>query len=144
MAKTPEERRADKAAYMRRQRAEHPEKYKAKSQEFIERHRDRIKAERNARYSKNKAEVQAKRHGTSKPLLDAVLALQKGSCAICEKPLDPWPSVTTHIDHCHDSGEVRGLLCRSCNMKEGWVKKHKARLFAYLEQPPARNLLGLA
>lgn len=144
MAKTPEQKRADKAAYMRRQRAEHPEKYREKSRSFTARHRDRLMEERNAKYAENKAEIRAKRHGTSKALLDATLAMQKGACAICEKPLDPWPSVTTHIDHCHDSGEVRGLLCRSCNLKEGWVKKHKARLFAYLAQPPARQLREFA
>lgn len=144
MAKTADERRADKAEYMRRKRAEDPEKYRAKSKEFNARHRERLNAERNAKYAENKADVQAKRHGTPKELLDAVLALQGGACAICEKPLTPWPSTATHIDHCHDSGEVRGLLCRSCNMKEGWVKKHKARLFAYLDQPPAKKLLGLA
>ena len=144
MAKTAEEKRAINAEYMRRQRAQFPEKYRTKSREFLARHSERIKEERNAKYAENKAAIQAKRHGTTKELLDAVLALQGGACAICEKPLDPWPSVTTHIDHCHDSGEVRGLLCRSCNMKEGWVKRHKARLFAYLEQPPAKELMGLA
>jgi len=144
MAKTPEERRADKAEYMRRQRAEHPEKYRSKSREFIARHSDRIKTERNARYANNKADIRAARHGTTKALLDAVLVQQKGACAICDKPLAPWPSPATHIDHCHDTGHVRGLLCRSCNLKEGWVKKHKARLFAYLEQPPAKVIGELA
>lgn len=144
MAKTPEQRRADNAAYMRRQRAEHPEKYKAKSQEFIARHHERIKAERNARYAKNKANIRAGRYGTVKELIDALLVLQGGCCAVCEKELAPWPSGATHIDHCHDTDVVRGLLCRSCNMKEGWVRRYGERLSAYLAKPPAAQLQELA
>jgi len=32
-------------------------------------------------------------------------------CAICKGP----PEDTLCVDHCHDSGRVRGLLCRKCN-----------------------------
>lgn len=144
MAKTPEERRADKAAYMRRQRAEHPEKYKAKSREFNARHRERLNTERNARYAKNKADIRAGRYGAIKELIDALLALQGGRCAVCQKELAPWPSKATHLDHCHDTGVVRGLLCRSCNMKEGWVRRYGERLSTYLAKPPATQLQELA
>lgn len=132
---------------MRRQRAENPEKYRAKSQDFTARNRERINAERNARYQANKADIRARRHGTTKEVVEALLVIQDGKCAICTKPLAPWPSLATHADHCHATGEVRGLLCRSCNMKEGWVRRHKDRLFAYLENPPARlarDVAGLA
>ena len=144
MAKTKEERRADKAAYMRLQRAQNPEKYRAKSQEFNARHRERLSTERNAKYAANKANIRAQRRGTVKELIDALFAAQDGNCAVCGKPLAAWPSTATHIDHCHDTGRVRGLLCRSCNMKEGWVRKHGARLLEYLANPPAAALLELA
>lgn len=144
MAKTPEQRRADNAAYMRRQRAENPEKHRAKSREFNARHRERLNAERNARYAERKADIRAGRYGTVKEMIDALLALQGGRCAVCDKELPPWPSKATHVDHCHDTGEVRGLLCRSCNTKEGWVRRYGARLHAYLAQPPAAHLRELA
>ena len=35
---------------------------------------------------------------------------QNGKCAICDK--EPNKLV---VDHCHDSGKIRGLLCHSCN-----------------------------
>lgn len=43
---------------------------------------------------------------------------QDGKCAICGK--EEWikingQTVSLAIDHCHSSGEVRGLLCNSCN-----------------------------
>lgn len=42
-----------------------------------------------------------------------MLANQKDVCAICKKP--PPPNKPFCVDHCHDSGRVRGLLCYSCN-----------------------------
>ena len=39
---------------------------------------------------------------------------QDGKCAICVKPIDQYDK-HTHVDHCHDSGKVRALLCGHCN-----------------------------
>ncbi len=43
-----------------------------------------------------------------------LFALQKGRCAICQKP--QWSlNVKLNVDHCHRTGVVRGLLCNNCN-----------------------------
>ncbi len=36
---------------------------------------------------------------------------QNGLCKICNRPFDG----VFYIDHCHSTGFVRGLLCRTCN-----------------------------
>jgi hypothetical protein len=50
-------------------------------------------------------------------------ARQDGKCAICGfAPDGSSPSRTgkrLHVDHCHDTGIVRGLLCGNCNIGIG-------------------------
>ena len=45
-------------------------------------------------------------------------ASQGGLCRCCGKYLK-WDCRDTVTDHCHDTGRVRGILCRSCNMAIG-------------------------
>ena len=51
---------------------------------------------------------------------------QKGVCAICSKTNTPNRSngklQKLSVDHNHTTGEVRGLLCRECNMGLGKFK----------------------
>lgn len=54
----------------------------------------------------------------------SLLQRQGGKCAICGKHIDV--SVGGHksdsvVDHCHETGEIRGVLHRSCNSAEGKV-----------------------
>jgi hypothetical protein len=44
---------------------------------------------------------------------EAMLAAQGGGCAICAAPRPAGQAL--HVDHCHDTGAVRGLLCFTCN-----------------------------
>lgn len=55
----------------------------------------------------------------------------KGSCSICFKPLSLSFSEdieTAHIDHCHKTGSIRGILCRSCNRGIGYLNDSPERL----------------
>ncbi|MEA2702103.1 MAG: hypothetical protein QOD63_48 [Actinomycetota bacterium] len=42
-----------------------------------------------------------------------LLASQGGCCAICGR--EPRPDISLHLDHDHESGELRGILCFRCN-----------------------------
>ena len=52
---------------------------------------------------------------------------QGGRCAVCGAHNDDG---TLHVDHCHDGGQVRGLLCRDCNLLLGYAKDNSERLIA--------------
>jgi len=52
-----------------------------------------------------------------------ILKDQDGLCAICKTFMNP-----PHIDHCHSSGKVRGLLCNDCNTSLGKFKESAENL----------------
>ena len=43
-----------------------------------------------------------------------MLEAQNGCCAICGTN-DTGNRKAFHVDHCHDTGKIRGLLCGNCN-----------------------------
>jgi len=61
-----------------------------------------------------------------------MLNSQGGKCAICDKPEIAKDRGGTlrrlAVDHCHDTGKVRGLLCTKCNMILGGVNDSPAIL----------------
>lgn len=61
--------------------------------------------------------------------VQAMLEKQGGACAICVLPLTKH-----HIDHCHTTGKVRGLLCHRCNTRLGGLddKQWRDAAFRYL------------
>lgn len=83
-------------------------------------------------YKDNSDEIKAKvktywlrsRYGIGMDELESLLARQDYSCLICEESI----SESYHIDHNHDSGEVRGLLCGCCNRGLGIFKDSPDRL----------------
>ncbi len=56
-------------------------------------------------------------HGSYAEMLES----QGGKCAICETS-DTGNTKRFHIDHCHDTNKVRGLLCTNCNTGLGQFK----------------------
>jgi hypothetical protein len=47
---------------------------------------------------------------------DAMLAAQKNVCAICLQTSKGTKRKRLHVDHDHQTGAIRGLLCVSCNI----------------------------
>lgn len=72
------------------------------------------------------------------PALYAKLnAAQQGKCAICQKQETAWPRKNLAVDHDHNTGKIRALLCTACNMAIGLMRDDPDRLRSaanYLEK----------
>ena len=67
---------------------------------------------------------------------------QDNCCAICKKSFD---ETKRFIDHDHETGEVRGLLCSGCNSGIGLLGdnlKSVMKAVEYLSEPPFKKLKG--
>lgn len=51
-----------------------------------------------------------------------ILEAQEYKCAICLTP-ESEMGRRLSVDHCHDTGRVRGLLCTQCNTSIGMLKE---------------------
>lgn len=59
-----------------------------------------------------------RRHGLTREQWHEMLVAQAGRCGICAEPFRPeWQAI--HVDHCHETGRLRGLLCAGCNKALG-------------------------
>lgn len=62
------------------------------------------------------------RYGLTREDYEALLEEQGHACAICKTPDDGlWWGVFV-VDHDHDTGKVRGLLCSPCNTLLGGAR----------------------
>lgn len=67
---------------------------------------------------KQKNQRLKRQYGISLQDYDNLLKRQNGNCAICGIPhSDPWNIL--HVDHDHETGDIRGLLCGTCNSALG-------------------------
>lgn len=105
-----EERRLRVARLHREWRANHPEEARAQ---------DAVRSKTPRRVKQHRDLVLRKKYGLTRARYDQILSEQGGKCAICRSDnagarrsgrLTDW-----HVDHCHASGKIRGLLCSKCN-----------------------------
>lgn len=137
--------------------SEHKKKYRAENKE-------KVAGQYSAYYRSNKDKVSArivawgrsnpdklrqyyvkKTYGLSKEQFHRLLESHSGRCHICGSEDAGSKSGTFNIDHCHKTGEVRGMLCGGCNHVLGRVSDSVDLLkkyIAYLEDPPARKIIA--
>lgn len=106
--KETEDRRARRREYMRQWRAS-------------DRNRERVYKMRS-------------RYGIGPDDYERMHAEQEGLCAICREPETArhasGATKALSVDHCHDTGRVRGLLCHRCNRVLGLLNEDRALLTA--------------
>ncbi len=108
---TPEEREALNEYYNLRYHNEPEFKEKFKQSVYNSRKKNgRVNEIRNTKL---------KNYGLTLKKFNELINSQNNSCAICKKPFN---EVTACIDHDHQTGKVRGLLCPNCNWALGHAK----------------------
>lgn len=76
-----------------------------------------------------------KRYGLTLQQFNTILISQNGKCAICGTD-DPScggetkKSYNFHVDHDHETGIVRGLLCAKCNRGLGFFDDNPEKILA--------------
>lgn len=72
------------------------------------------------------------KYGITLEQYNKMLELQLGGCAICKsKPKENDKYLV--IDHNHDTNQVRGLLCNSCNLTIGYMKENELIIWNLLD-----------
>jgi len=105
-----------------------------KQKEWSKNNKDKITASRKRRLAKNphyNRKWTLKKYGLSQEGFSEMLIGQFNSCWICGSKFNKLSDV--HIDHCHNSKIVRGLLCSHCNTALGLVKENITTLKIMIE-----------
>jgi hypothetical protein len=132
------ERLEKRRAAQRRYRESHKEQIKAAARLYRETHKEQISGYARRKWRtdpdhREKHRVRTRRsqrkmvfkrvYGISLEDYDVMFERQGGACAICKRT-----GLTLCVDHCHLTGEVRGLLCIRCNSAIGFCSDDPALL----------------
>jgi hypothetical protein len=97
---------------VKRWREENPEKYRARMREY---------AASPAKKQADRKSYLMRTYGMTLEDYERMLADQNGVCAICKEPRPE--ERTLHVDHDHETDEIRGLLCFRCNNAIGDLRE---------------------
>ena len=101
------------------------------------------RAVRKQRLKKNHERMVGKTYGLESGEYDRLYAEQGFRCAICQRATGKVKRLA--VDHDHDTGLVRGLLCGPCNKLVGYFRNSPEafdRAAAYLRRAQERNRLN--
>ncbi len=74
-----------------------------------------------------------KRFGVCDTQYEEMLDEQDGRCAICRRALYSTRCTKFAVDHDHQTGAIRGLLCHKCNTALGSMEDDTDRLAAAID-----------
>ena len=126
----------EKNAVRRQQKIEASRRYREKNREIVREKAknyrlinrevclERTKKWQRENPDKAKDAVYRRKYGISLSDYENMVAQRNGKCDICN---DVKPLV---VDHCHDDGGIRGLLCDRCNVGIGCLEDNPERLIS--------------
>lgn len=98
--------------------------------------KDKVKEKRHEHYLRYKEQHRDKRlqslYGITQIEYNEMFIIQDGCCAICGKH-QTYQNKPMCVDHNHSTNEVRGLLCRNCNLAIGFIKENTVILKKMVE-----------
>ena len=133
--------------YNRAYREKNRERLDAYAKAYREKNREALRERQRTYLEKNRKEHNRKKrlqpYDLTQDELNAMMAEQNGVCKVCGcPPTGKGPNAVLHIDHDHDTGKVRGLLCQACNRGLGFFRDDPERLAAainYLRDVSTKN-----
>lgn len=120
--------KANQTSNYYRWKERNPERWQAVQRARTERERNCPEAKR-----KKRERMLRRNYGISQAEYEQMLGEQRNGCALCSRAPGIRP---LHVDHCHETGMVRGLLCHQCNWFLGTIDADPTiiqRITAYRE-----------
>jgi hypothetical protein len=96
--------------------ASHREKKKEEQRKYRSLHKEEVKKRAKERYKNNRHYLA--KYGITLEEYNRLLIAQNNECKICHKHISQ-SKYAFAVDHDHNTGIVRGLLCRQCNAALG-------------------------
>lgn len=95
-------------------REENPERFRASTRAWYLKHKDEV-----CEIERHRSRF--KLYGITKEQYEQMLEEHLNQCAICGKKVEDCEK-SLSIDHDHETGKVRGLLCAGCNFLVGRIE----------------------
>ena len=132
-----------RAAYKRNNKKSYhadPEARIASTIKWQRENKEKYNAKQRAWYAKHKEKTVDRkllqRYGITLEERNRLFEEQGNCCGVCQRE-EPDSIKGWHIDHCHSTQKVRGIVCHACNIFLGNIEKsaeRHARAVAYLEK----------
>ncbi len=110
--------------------------YSANKQRILENSADYYQRTKHTRALQRSAAKLKTKYGMTLNDYELMWSAQGEKCAVCGTMEIPAKGYW-HIDHCHETGKVRGILCHHCNVGLGHFRDDADRLrlaIAYLRR----------
>jgi hypothetical protein len=115
----------------------HPDRRKVTSKKYYKNHRRKLKVKAKKRRAteehrrKQRDYMLEKNYGISRDQYNVMLDEQGGTCFIClqgEKRLYKGKPTNLVVDHNHQTGTIRKILCHGCNAALGFLEENPDRM----------------